>query len=112
MDPGKPVTKYHRRNDVQESIDQRGIKRTLVIERPLLPEERRNVNRSRKAKRRLGSSSSGQSVTSSVNSSPSSTLSSNSSAASSATSERWFELNGAQGTIKEKPNFYSRTYSL
>ena len=64
---------------VQEAIDERGIKRTLVIERPLFPEERRQVNRARKAKR----SSWSQSVSSSANSSPSSTLSSNSSSTSS-----------------------------
>ena len=103
LDPRKPVTKYHRRNDVQEAIDRRGVKRTLVIERPLLPDERRQVNRARRAKRRAGSSS-GQSVTSSANSSPSSTLSSKSSAASSATSERWFALNGAR-TVAKSQNF-------
>ena len=89
LEPRKPVTRYHRRNDVQESVDRRGIKRTLVIERPLLPDERQQLQRVRRAsKRRAGSSSSQSVASSSANSSPSSTLSSNSSAKS---EERWFE---------------------
>ena len=90
LEPGRPATRYHRRNDVQEAVNG-SSKRTLVIERPLRPEERREVRRARRAaKGRAGSTS-----TSSANSSPSSTLSSKSSSASSATSERWFALTGA-----------------
>ena len=90
LEPGRPATRYHRRNDVQEAVNG-SSKRTLVIERPLRPEERREVRRARRAAiGRAGSTS-----TSSANSSPSSTLSSKSSSASSATSERWFALTGA-----------------
>ena len=90
LEPGRPATRYHRRNDVQEAVNG-SSKRTLVIERPLRPEERREVRQwaRRAAKRRAGSTSS------TANSSPSSTLSSKSSSASSATSERWFALTGA-----------------
>ena len=93
LEPGRPATRYHRRNDVQEAVNGSG-KRTLVIERPLRPEERREVRQwARRAAKgqRAGSTS----ASSSANSSPSSTLSSKSSSASSATSERWFALTGA-----------------
>ena len=90
LEPGRPVTRYHRRNDVQEAVG--SSKRTLVIERPPLPEERRE--RRRRA-RRAAEGRAGSTASSSANSSPSSTLSSKSSSASSATSERWFALTGA-----------------
>ena len=93
LDAEKAVTtKYHRRNDVQEAIDRSGVKRTLVIERPLSPEERRQADRDRRAKKRRQKSSASHSVTSSANSSPFSTLSSNSSSSASATSARWIGL--------------------
>ena len=91
LEPGRPITRYHRRNDVQEAVG--SSKRTLVIERPLRPEERREMRQW--ARRAAKGQRAGSASTSSANSSPSSTLSSKSSSASSATSERWFALTGA-----------------
>ena len=91
LEPGRPATRYHRRNDVQEAVNG-SSKRTLVIERPLRPEERREV---RQWARRAAKGQRAGSTSTSANSSPSSTLSSKSSSASSAASERWFALTGA-----------------
>ena len=96
LDAKKAVTKYHRRNDVQEAIDRSGVKRTLVIERPLSPAERRQAEREvrdrRAERRRQKSAAASHSVASSANSSPFSTLSSNASSTASATSARWIGL--------------------
>ena len=65
LEPGRPATRYHRRNDVQEAVNG-SSKRTLVIERPPLPEERRE--RRRRA-RRAAEGRAGSTASSSANSS-------------------------------------------